>query len=149
MGGSGKTLLIQKLARALRQSGKKVILGATTGAAAVRLSRYGVTAHHLFHIPVRGQRLMPISPTHPSRLTLEANDVIMIDEMSMMTSMNLNFIIYRLMQVNTETHGSAAENPFGNKHLIIVGDLAQVRKTIVYITHYTQRISSLYVVLYA
>eukprot|EP00798_Chlamydomonas_sp_ICE-L_P025405 gene25405-biopygen19874 len=106
MGGTGKSLLIAKLTHELRAQGKKVVLAATTGAAATRLSQYGVTAHHLFALPIRGQSLRPMSATHPARTILDDGDVFVIDEHSMLAAMDLNYIAYRLMQssANYNTH---------------------------------------------
>lgn len=49
--GCGKTFLTKFLARAWCQGNKTVILTATTGAAATRLSRFATTVHSAFHIP--------------------------------------------------------------------------------------------------
>eukprot|EP00798_Chlamydomonas_sp_ICE-L_P003121 gene3121-biopygen20880 len=138
MGGTGKSLLIAKLTHELRAQGKKVVLAATTGAAATRLSQYGVTAHHLFALPIRGQSLRPMSATHPARTILDDGDVFVIDEHSMLTAMDLNYIAYRLMQssANYNTHlqhftgddtpNTRTQDPFAHKHIILVGDLQQL-----------------------
>jgi len=129
-GGSNKTLLIGKLTHELRKMGKNVVLAATTGAAAINLSDMGVTAHSLFSLPIRGQRMRNMPAIHPARQTLLHADVIVIDEMSMLTAFLLSLIAFRLKQVtppSTIGGRQAAEVcPFAEKHIILVGDLAQV-----------------------
>ena len=87
VGGSGKSLLIQRLTHDLRQLGKNVILAATTGVAAMRLSKHAVTAHSLFDLPVsgsntsrgRGNELGPLRLGSLSRKRLVDMDVAFID----------------------------------------------------------------------
>ncbi|GAX85818.1 hypothetical protein CEUSTIGMA_g13233.t1 [Chlamydomonas eustigma] len=52
--GSGKTHLTQRLAHAFAAGGRSVLLSATTGAAAVNLSKSASTVHENFVIPVTG-----------------------------------------------------------------------------------------------
>ncbi len=74
-----------------------------------------------------------MSAANPSRAALEDGDVMVVDETSMLTASQLNFIAYRLMQIlamsNTDATRSIANtdiDPFEGKHVILVGDLAQV-----------------------
>ena len=132
MGGSGKTLLMKKLTRSLRKANKTVVLCATTGAAAIRLSKFGMTAHKVFKLPVGSQFLGDLSPTHPSYALLASADVIIVDEMSMLTGMQLNFMVHRLGQVlqySNEALPMPSVDPdvLRSKHIILVGDHAQVR----------------------
>ena len=105
VGGSGKSLLIQRLTHDLRQLGKNVELAATTGVAAMRLSKHAVTAHNLFDLPVsgsnkmsrgRGNELGPLRLGSQSRKRLVEMDVAFVDEYAMLNCKNLNFISYRM-----------------------------------------------------
>jgi hypothetical protein len=78
--GSGKTYLTKRLALHFRQKERKVLFSASTGAAAMRLSRFASTNHSTFHIPVYGA-YMSLPSTNVSSVILRAAQVIFIDEM--------------------------------------------------------------------
>ena len=122
--GTGKTALTKLLVHELRQRGKRVLLCASTGAAAVRLSAYAQTAHSAFTLPCRdGQMLPPYRSTTDANQCLNAADVIVIDEISMLSSHIFNWIIYRFMQL-TGTH--TPQEALSDKLLLLVGDLCQL-----------------------
>ena len=143
VGGSGKSLLIQRLTHDLRQLGKNVVLAATTGVAAMRLSKHAVTAHSLFDLPVsgskmgrgRGNELGPLRLGSLARKRLVDMDVAFIDEYAMLNCKNLNFISYRMQQavpapllgVGRALTGTEALAEAMKKHLVLVGDHLQVR----------------------
>lgn len=101
--------------------GKKVALCATTGAAACRLSRTASIVHKIFAIPKSGRYLTPLASTHEVYIRLAQADVIVIDEMSMLTAALLDFVFYRLRQVC-----GTLQAAFASKLLLIVGDHAQL-----------------------
>ena len=78
--GSGKTYLTQRLALHFRRAGRKVLFSASTGAAAMRLSRFASTNHATFHIPVRGP-IQSLPPQHLSYSILRTAQVLFLDEM--------------------------------------------------------------------
>lgn len=90
--GAGKTFTTQFLAYHWRRAGKKVLLTATTGSAAVNLSGSARTVHNAFHLPLDGRPLSLISPSDPSFQALLQADVIVVDEMSMLTCTILNHL---------------------------------------------------------
>lgn len=134
--GSGKTFLVKHLTHKLRnhpQGNKVVLLTATTGAAAIRLSVHAQTAHHTFDLPARrGQYLPPgLAPDHPLFVILLAADVIVIDEMSMLKGAMLDHIMFRLAQVAyTNMRGDEDDEPMERvlrtKCILLVGDLQQL-----------------------
>jgi hypothetical protein len=119
--GSGKTFFIKYLTNHLIQTTeKKILLYAPTGAAATKLSPNTSTIHTLFKLPIRG----PLYALQQSNLTLQrlqAADVIIVDEMSMITTVQLTSIYSRLKQVSEYN-----SDPFHSKILLCVGDMAQL-----------------------
>lgn len=83
--GACKSFVTQYMTYHWRKSGKKVLLCATTDLAAVNLSSVARTVHNTFHIPQDGRPLSTISPSDPSYQALYQADVIVMDEMSMLT----------------------------------------------------------------
>ncbi len=92
---------------------------ATTGAAAIRLSGTPSTAHHLFSLPFQGSSFMPLDFASPKYQRLGNAHVVVLDEMSMLTSQNLNHIMNRLQEV-------WGRNWRQEKLLLLVGDMAQL-----------------------
>ena len=93
--GSGKTFFVKYLAQHFQLLKKNVLICATTGAAALRLSPTALTAHTLFRIPSRGY-LSPLQEPSPLLEKLQMADVIIIDEISMMTSYMLCTVEHQL-----------------------------------------------------
>lgn len=118
--GAGKTFLAKKLAVEYEMRGKCVVICASTGSAALRLSKHAQTVHKTFLLPVCGV-LAPLRPSHLVHQILAAADVIFLDEYSMVTSDTLNYITHRLLQVCT-----AIGKPLSSKTLILFGDPAQL-----------------------
>lgn len=118
---AGKTFLIRYMVKQWLLEGKKVLLCATTGAAACRLSRTATTAHSLFSIPLKGRYLSPLDTTGESFAKISMAGEIVVDEMSMLTAYMLDLIFYRLRQVC----GSLAA-ALSKKLIVFVGDHAQL-----------------------
>ena len=78
---------------------RKVLLSATTGAAAKNLSRSASTVHDNFSIPVRGF-MRHLAAHNPMRTVLRESSVYVIDEMSMLTTDVLRNVLNRLMQIH-------------------------------------------------
>jgi ATP-dependent exoDNAse (exonuclease V) alpha subunit len=120
--GSGKTHLTRYLAQENARSGIKVVLSASTGAAAARLSKFAGTNHSTFGIPVNGF-LQHLSPTNPMRKVLEEATVFFCDEFSMLTSSGLNSILTQLMRIKEfSTIAQLLEKVL----VVLVGDHAQL-----------------------
>jgi len=118
--GTGKTFVTRHLIHQWRKLGKRIVITGTTGPAATRLSAAARTVHSAFAIPTGGQFLTPLGAFHPARLLLQHADIIIIDEMSMLSNPMFQTVLYRLHQCC----GSAA---LQNKFILLVGDHAQVR----------------------
>jgi ATP-dependent exoDNAse (exonuclease V) alpha subunit len=99
---------------------KKVILTATTGCAASRFSSKASTVHNTFHIQCKGY-VRPLQELSVKFQILNKADIIIIDEMSMMTSTLLQSIETRLQQIENDTN-----EPYHSKLVILVGDHAQL-----------------------
>jgi ATP-dependent exoDNAse (exonuclease V) alpha subunit len=92
---SGKTFFIQYLTEYYMLLKKKVILTVTTGCAASRLSSKTSTIHNTFHIQCKGY-VRPLQESSVEFQILKEANIIIIDEMSMMTSTLLQSVETRL-----------------------------------------------------
>jgi exodeoxyribonuclease V alpha subunit len=113
--GSGKTHVTRRIAHHFAREGKRVLLLATTGAAAVNLSRSASTVHDNFVIPVNGF-ISSLALHNPMRAVLKQGSVFIIDEMSMLTSAMLLNILNRLMVI----HGCNSIDGLLQKVLIVL-----------------------------
>jgi hypothetical protein len=121
--GSGKTFLTKYITHHLQLQSKRVLLSATTGAAATRLGASATTAHTAFALPYKGT-LRPLHATNPAYQLLQCTDVYELDEYSMLTCHVLNFIMLR-MQQSTPTY-MPISHLLRHKLIILVGDGAQL-----------------------
>ncbi|EFJ52324.1 hypothetical protein VOLCADRAFT_86633 [Volvox carteri f. nagariensis] len=126
--GCGKTFVTKKLTRLLQAAGKSVHLSASTGAAAVRLSQFATTNHTAFNLPVSQQHrptacMREMRTTDVRVLVLQAADVLILDEFSMMTAENLMHILITLWHASEEPSINAM---LRKKLIILVGDDAQL-----------------------
>eukprot|EP00951_Prasinocladus_malaysianus_P000169 scaffold1283_cov18-Prasinocladus_malaysianus.AAC.1 len=122
--GCGKTFVTKHVANRYLGLGKKVVLAASTGAAALRLSNNATTAHHLFNINPLHMYLTPLTPQSEMYHTILHADVIIIDECSMLTSQIMNIIIHRLKQLTSAA--ATANHTYRQPKLILVGDMRQL-----------------------
>jgi DNA replication protein DnaC len=93
--GSGKSFFIKYITQYLQLKGKTILLSGTTGATARRLSKTANTVHTTFRIPTRGY-LSCLPKSNKILDKIKTSDVIIIDEMSMLTSYVLCVIEQRL-----------------------------------------------------
>eukprot|EP00951_Prasinocladus_malaysianus_P020449 scaffold167289_cov21-Prasinocladus_malaysianus.AAC.1 len=122
--GCGKTFVTKHIANAYIKAGKKVLLAASTGAAARRLSKTAVTAHRLFAINPIFQFLTPLHPGHEMYELLLHADIIIIDEVSMLTASIMNIIVHRLEVLS---HAAQQANPdYRPPVVLLVGDMKQL-----------------------
>jgi ATP-dependent exoDNAse (exonuclease V) alpha subunit len=116
--GTGKTFTMDKVMQQLIHMGFMVLITATTAAAALRYktqSNMGPprTIHSAAQLPIRGQAFVPmatnliaedINPLATSKGALEAAQVIVVDEMSMLTITLLYVLLSRLRQATKKGH---------------------------------------------
>lgn len=136
--GVGKSRLIQAIYQSLGRifssdAGEagllQVLIVAPTGKAAHNVG--GMTAHHAFSLPMVSNRsylekVLPLGPEalNTVRTNLAQLKVVIIDEISMLSSSNFSSINDRLNQIV----GVADNNTiFGGKSVIVVGDFQQLR----------------------
>ncbi len=116
--GSGKTFFVKYLTHQLQLQGKNVLFLATTRVAALRLSPHACIVHSLFKIPIKGYLTTIIKPSSTLETLKQAN-LIVIDEMFMMTSIVLCTIEQCLKQSFQND-----VNPLDSILILIVGDLS-------------------------
>jgi hypothetical protein len=99
---------------------KKVILTTTTRCATSRLSSKASTVHNTFHIQCKGY-VWPLQKLSVEFQIFKEVDIIIVDEMSMMTGILLQNVETRLQQIENDTN-----EPYHSKLVILVGDHAQL-----------------------
>jgi hypothetical protein len=119
--GTGKSTWLNYFRQ---HSASKFIVLAPTGVAAVNVG--GMTIHSFFKLPPRallpGDKDIPrLNNDHPHRKIMQAAEVIVIDEVSMVRADMLDAIDYALRQ-NT----GFGKLPFGGKLLVLIGDALQL-----------------------
>jgi hypothetical protein len=80
--GTGKTFLTRRLIHQWRQAGRSLVVAATTGAAATRISRGAQTVHSAFNIPVDGMYLGSMRQYTDLYQKLNKAEIIIIDELA-------------------------------------------------------------------
>jgi hypothetical protein len=126
--GTGKSRLIQAIFQSVtryynpsdKENVISVLICAYTGKAAFNLS--AMTIHSLFHLPKGNQQMKNLSGTILKRLTekLANLKLIIIDEISLVSSLNLLRISQRLQQIKN------SDLPFGDVSMLVVGDFNQL-----------------------
>jgi ATP-dependent exoDNAse (exonuclease V) alpha subunit len=121
--GTGKSTLIREL---IQKSGKKMIVLAPTGVAAINLR--AKTIHSFFQFPLRpilpnGDRAIKRLNPRKKKIIAEA-EAIVIDEISMVRA-DLLDAIDQSLRLNT-----GSKKPFAGKQMIFVGDLFQLKPVI-------------------
>jgi hypothetical protein len=122
--GTGKTFTVQALITELRASGRKCLICATTGIAAVQYPG-GTTLHSLFRLGIdeefRGSFRSNIGRDTPQAQHILDADLIVIDEVSMLTPWVANRVSLTLQSISDQ---DGVE--FGGKRILFVGDLLQL-----------------------
>jgi ATP-dependent DNA helicase PIF1 len=113
--GSGKTCLLNSMVAALGRSGRVVGVCATSGCAASLIG--GMTVHRCCGL----KRDLSASLTPDVRHRLGSLDVLVIDEISMMSDVLLCAVDRNLRKVRKRP-----DVPFGGVSVLCVGDLAQL-----------------------
>lgn len=122
--GTGKSVLINKVARLLNEQGRNYFIACPTGVAACNVS--GVTLHSLLSIPFYKTDnyetlAFENAPSYKLQDRLGDLEFLIIDEVSMVGAAFLQLINIRLQTVKKEF-----EKPFGGVSVVLVGDLLQL-----------------------
>lgn len=118
--GTGKSTLINTLVECLD---KNIVLVAPTGVAAKNIG--GTTIHSFFGIPTEMgvlsiENVKKIKTSSESKKLIESADIIIIDEISMVSSGMLDIVNSALMIA------TGIEEPFGGKQMVFIGDPYQL-----------------------
>lgn len=118
--GCGKSYLIDSIIHTLTTNNIQYLLAAPTGSAAVLIG--GVTLHKLFCLPVEKENLPKINSNKLKEYIDQFSkiELVIIDEMSMLSMSNLVHINSRLQQFKNNTI------LFGGVSLVLLGDYGQL-----------------------
>ena len=131
VGGTGKSFLIETIRSQVKEIWKDhagddttCAVAAPTGLAAYNVG--GVTVHRLFQLPIEhegktaGYWSLSKVAQKVMRTNLRSLKLIIIDETSMLSSLNLAYIHLRL------DFGGAGDDYFGSMNMLFVGDILQL-----------------------
>ena len=129
VGGTGKSFLIQTIKALVNKiwpsNDITCAIAAPTGLAAFNVG--GVTIHRLFQLPIEhdsktaGYWSLPKMSQKVMKTSLRNVKIIIIDEVSMVSSLNLAYIHLRLDEL------FGGNDWFGSRNMIFVGDLLQLQ----------------------
>ena len=129
VGGTGKSFLIEaiKLLVGNLWTSKKAVVAvaAPTGLAAFNVG--GITIHRLFQLPIEhegktaGYWSLPKASQKQMKTTLCDVKLIIVDEISMVSSLNLAYMHLRLEEL------FGGDEWFGSRNVLFVGDLLQLQ----------------------
>ena len=133
VGGTGKSFLIETIRSLVKEMWKDdagddttCAVAAPTGLAAYNVG--GVTVHRLFQLPIEhegktaGYWSLSKVAQKVMRTNLRSLKLIIIDEVSMLSSLNLAYIHLRL----EELFGGSGDDYFGSMNMLFVGDILQL-----------------------
>lgn len=129
VGGTGKSFLINVLRRyILQELGKQVAVAAPTGIAAFNVN--GLTLHRLLYLQVEQDGLptykrLPDHILHNIRVDLKDTALLIIDEVSMISNIMLNYIHLRLCEIFDTL--DEEDGWFGRMNILLFGDLLQLK----------------------
>ena len=132
VGGTGKSFLIETIRSKVNEIWKDTtnseaacVVATPTGLAAYNVG--GVTLHRLFQLPIEhegktaGYWSLPKASQKVMRAKLSSLKLIIIDEVSMLSSLNLAYIHLRLEEIFGDS-----TNWFGATNVLFVGDILQL-----------------------
>jgi len=128
VGGTGKSLLIETIRSQVKQIWKEDLANVTTCAvsASTAFNVGGVTCHRLFQLPIEhegktaGYWHLSNDAHKIMRTNLHALKLVIIDEVSMLSNLNLAYIHLRLQEIFGESEW------FGGVNILFVGDILQL-----------------------
>ncbi|RWS18214.1 hypothetical protein B4U80_12545, partial [Leptotrombidium deliense] len=115
------TYLITKLMEACKVYGIKHDVVATTGVASMLTN--GTTVHAYFHLNLRNESNIDKSSTDAQRI--RDLQVLFIDEVSMMNKELFHTVDNMLRRIRSADNVHYRK-PFGGRHIVLVGDVAQL-----------------------
>ena len=128
VGGTGKSFLIHALKSLIHQiwpsSDLSCAIAALTGLAAFNVG--GMTIHRLFHLPIEhegrqaGYWSLSKASQKVMKSTLRSLKLVIVDEVSMVSSLNLAYMHLRLEEL------FGGHDWFGSKSIVCFGDLLQL-----------------------
>ena len=128
VGGTGKSFLIHALKSLIHQiwpsSDLSCAIAAPTGLAAFNVG--GMTIHRLFHLPIEhegrqaGYWSLSKASQKVMKSTLRSLKLVIVDEVSMVSSLNLAYMHLRLEEL------FGGHDWFGSKSIVCFGDLLQL-----------------------
>ena len=124
--GCGKSFLLREIVLLFRNVlNLNVLVCATTGTAAKNID--GITVHRAFKYNSRNVWSLPQSGSYQFE-NLKKQDIVIIDEVSMMTGELLDFIDACLRNTSLYSNNDSYNyySPFGGKMIILFGDLLQI-----------------------
>ncbi|XP_071705259.1 uncharacterized protein [Rutidosis leptorrhynchoides] len=126
-GGTGKTFLWKTLSAALRSKGDIVLNVASSGIAALLLSR-GRTAHSRFAIPINptDDTFCQILPNSNLAALIRRAKLIIWDEAPMVNRLCVENLDRSLRDICRVDNPNSIDTPFGGKVIVFGGDFRQV-----------------------
>lgn len=125
-GGTGKSYVIEAFIEWCIENGKKIVIAAPTGVAAINVG--GVTLHRAFCMSIDYVESSALSGTREEvREVIAAADIILIDEIGMVRSDIFSHVEYKCRK--HANHGKpdiTCEESWGDKQIIVVGDFFQL-----------------------
>ena len=133
VGGTGKSFLIETIRSQVKEIWKDLVgddttcaIAAPTGLAAYSVG--GMTVHRLFQLPIEHKGMTagywPLSKA--AQKVMHTNlcflKLVIIDEVSMLSNLNLAYIHLRL----EELFGGSGDDYFGSMNMLFVGDILQL-----------------------
>ena len=124
--GTGKSFLIDALTALLTSRNLSYITCASTGIAASLIR--GRTVHSAFGIFTNphGETISSLTISRPAGHAISLCQVIIIDEITMISRSVLNCLDTALRKLAAQSLSPHYDAPFGGKHILLFGDLAQV-----------------------
>ena len=124
--GTGKSFLISCIQSLLTSRSIPFLTCASTGIAADLI--HGRTVHSafsIFQLP-NGDTVSSLDIAKPSGHAISLAPVIIIDEITMISRAVIDCLDHALRRLAAQAFSPGATLPFGGKHIILFGDLAQV-----------------------
>lgn len=123
--GCGKSFVLKSFVRCLQDLGKRVVIVAPTGKAALNVNGSTYWSYAGWHPDVMRKPMKDLYATSHRKRTYKRfteTDVLVIDEISMME----NFHFERLNRVMKEARIRSPHKPFGGVQIVVSGDFCQL-----------------------
>ncbi len=126
-GGTGKSEVVKQIVASLRARGDGVVVGASTGIAAVAIG--GMTIHSIIGLGIarnraEAMRRMGVDTKSKAQDRLNSVKTLVVDEVSMLSGDFIDMLDWWLNMVRD--HEPGRFQPFGGYQMIFVGDFLQL-----------------------